>query len=55
MRQNAGAAAGKWGRDDENKEGGGEQEGEPVGGRRAWDMSQAYSINTLLPHPCLIV
>lgn len=28
---------------------------EPVGGRREWDMSQAYSINTHLPHPCLIV
>lgn len=34
---------------------GGNSEGEPVGGRREWDMNQPYSINTHLPHPCLIV
>ena len=28
---------------------------ETVGGRREWDMSQAQSISTRLPHPCLFV
>lgn len=53
MRRKACEAGEKWGRDDENKDRG--EAREPVGGRREWDMSQAYSINTHLPHPCLIV
>ncbi len=55
MRRKAHEAGEKWGSDNENKDRGRGREREPVGGRREWDMSQAYSINSRLPHPCLIV
>lgn len=57
MSRKAWEAGEKWGRDDENKDRGKARERgrERVSGRREWDMSQAYRINTHLPHPWLIV
>lgn len=54
-RRKACKAEEKWGGGSTNKGRGRGGEREPVSGRREWDMSQAYSINTRLPHPCLIV